>query len=241
MTVEEVRNARKSLRIADIDELSMRAAVQDILREVATMNGLDLTLVVNATSLLYNKLRSEYSAMTLDEIQLAFRAGTEGEFGKNYSITYATLIGWLKGYLFDRRVALVYDEERMRERRKSKGKNVIGDTERAERIRQGNIAVLRHRWRDIKEGRESFELPQAGALAYDYLVSTGLMREDSSRRREAERLADLESVHPFVASISQTGSREVIVKNIEVRLYLRELFTAGRNLIFPEVDMPSFI
>ena len=240
MTVEEVRNARKSVRIADIDEFSMRAAVQDILREVATMNGVDLTLVLNVTSLLYNKLRSEYSAMTLDEIQLAFRAGTEGEFGKNYSITYATLIGWLKGYLFDRRVALVYDEERVRERRKARGKNVIGDTEKAERVRQGNIEVLRHRWQDIKEGRESFEIPQAGALAYDYLVATGLMREDSSRRREAERLADLESVHPFVASI-QNGSREVIVKNIEVRLFLRELFSAGRNLIFPEVDMPSFI
>ena len=117
MTIEDVRKARKGIRISNMDEFSLRSGVQEILREVATMNGLDYTLAVNYSSLLYAKLRSEHGGLTLDEVQLAFRAGTEEEFGKNYAITYATLIRWIKGYLIDRRVVIVQDEERAAGRR----------------------------------------------------------------------------------------------------------------------------
>ena len=240
MTVEDVRNARKSTRIAEINEFSMRAAVQDILREVSNMNGMDYTLVTNVTSLLYNKLKSEYSGLTLDEIQLAFRAGTEGEFGKNYSITYATIIGWLKGYLMDRRVTMVYDEEKARARRKSRSKYVISDAQREERIRSGNIAVLRQRWNDIREGRESFEIPMAGALAYDFLISLGILSEDPARTARAERLLPQENIHPFVASIGSID-HTVARKNIELRLFLNDLFNSGRSLIIPDMDMPLFV
>ena len=218
----------------------MRAAVQDMLREVCTMNGMDYTLVTNVTSLLYNKLRSQYGSLTLDEIQLAFRAGTEGEFGKNYSINYATLIGWLKGYLMDRRVGMVYDEEKARARRKSKVKDVMSDAEREERIRSGNIEVLRHRWNDIREGRESFEIPMAGALAYDFLLSLGILMEDPARTARAERLLPQEKIHPFVASIGSID-HTVARKNVELRLFLNDLFNSGRSLILPDMDMPLFV
>lgn len=237
MTVEDVRNARKSTRIAEINEFSMRAAVQDILREVSNMNGMDYTLVTNVTSLLYNKLKSEYSGLTLDEIQLAFRAGTEGEFGKNYSITYATIIGWLKGYLMDRRVTMVYDEEKARARRKSRSKYVISDAQREERIRSGNIAVLRQRWNDIKEGRQSFEVPRAGAMAFDFLLSLGILKEDPARSARADRLLPQEQVHPFVASLD-SPEYSVVRKNVELRLFLNDLFNSGQDLILPEYDMP---
>ena len=240
MTIEDVRNARKSAKIADIDDFSMRAAVQDILREVSNMNGMDYTLVVNVTSLLYNKLRREFGNLTIDEVQLAFRAGTEGEFGKNYSITYATIIGWIKGYLMDRRVAMVYDGERARTRRLSKTKEVINAEERNERIRSGNIEVLRHRWKDIREGHRSFEIPRAGAMAYDFLLSLGILNEDPTRSSRAERLLPQEKVHPFVASLDSTD-HTVLRKNVELRLFLEDLYNSGRDLGLPDTDMPIFV
>ena len=246
MTIEEIRNARQSARIASMDDLALRAGTQEIMMEAMAMNGRDDTLATRFSPLLSQKLRVEFGSLTLDEVQLAFRAGTEEEFGKNYTITYATLLIWLRGYVSDRRVALVRGEELEKDKRARRASVPrLTRAQTAERVRRGNVEVLRHRWRDVVEGVASFEVPEAGALAFDYLADLGLVEPDPARRRTAESLAEIETPHPFVASVGRSSTaeaREAAVKNIELRLFLRDLRDRGGELRLPAVDddMPSY-
>lgn len=247
MTVEAIREARRSAKIATMDELSLQAATQEIMRETAMMNGKDFTIVTQFSTLLSRKLRTEFGGLTIDEVQLAFYAGTEEEFGKNYTITYATLLIWLRSYVSDRRVALVYEDERrkaLKERRSSEP--VMTEEQKAERIRRGNVEVIAHRWQDIVAGRDSFEVPRAGALAFDYLVGLGKISPDAARRKRAEARAAVDVTHPFVAALDNARAdeiREAVVKNNELDIYLRDLYNSGGELRSIGIynDMPNYL
>ena len=247
MTIEAIREARRSAKIATMDELSLRAATQEIMRETAMMNGKDFTIVEQFSSLMTRKLRTEFGGLTIDEVQLAFHAGTEEEFGKNYAITYATLLIWLRSYVSDRRVALVYEDERrkaLKERRSSEP--VMTEEQKAERIRRGNVEVITHRWQDIVAGRDSFEVPRAGALAFDYLVGLGKINPDAARRKRAEAQAAVDVPHPFVAALDNAKAdefREAVVKNNELDIYLRDLYNSGGELSSIGIynDMPNYL
>ena len=247
MTVDAIREARRSAKIATMDELSLQTATQEIMRETAMMNGKDFTIVAQFASLMTRKLRTEFGGLTIDEVQLAFHAGTEEEFGKNYAITYATLLIWLRSYVSDRRVALVYEDERrkaLKERRSSEP--VMTEEQKAERIRRGNVEVITHRWQDIVAGRDSFEVPRAGALAFDYLVGLGKISPDAARRKRAEAQAAVDVQHPFVAALDNAKAdeiREAVVKNIELDIYLRDLYNSGGELRSIGIynDMPNYL
>ena len=247
MTIEAIREARRSAKIATMDELSLQAATQEIMRETAMMNGKDFTIVTQFSTLLARKLRTEFGGLTIDEVQLAFYAGTEEEFGKNYTITYATLLLWLRGYVNDRRVVLVYEDERrkaLKERRAAEP--AMTEEQKKERIRRGNIEVITHRWQDIVAGRDSFEVPRAGALAFDYLVGLGKISPDAARRKRAEAQAAVDVQHPFVAALDNAKAdeiREAVVKNIELDIYLRDLYNSGGELRSIGIynDMPNYL
>lgn len=247
MTVDAIREARRSAKIATLDDFTLQSGVQEIMRETAAMNGKDYTVVSQFSSLLTRKLRTEFGELTLDEVQLAFHAGTEEEFGKNYNITYATLLIWLRGYVSDRRVALVYEEERKAAVRKRKASAPqMSETQIRDLMMRSNIEILQRRWKDIVEGRDSFEVPRAGALAFDYLVELGEIRPDSRRRKAAEDMAEIETPHPFLAALDKAGAaevREASVRNIELRLFLRDLYRSGGVLRLPAVDndMPNYL
>ena len=245
MTIDTIKIARQSVKIALMDDFSLQTGVQEIMREVALMNGKDEIAFARFAPLLAQKLRSEFGAMSLDEVQVAFRAGTEEEFGKNFAITYATLLQWLRGYVNDRRVAVVYEIERRAAARARKASmKTMGDIKKEERIRNGNVELIRRRWRDLSEGRKSFEVPRAGAMAYDFLKGLGLLKDDEIRRRRAENMLNVEIPHPFIASLDRGRADEVLLaslKNIELRLFLKDLFSRGEQLPFSETDMPSFI
>ena len=247
MTIEAIREARRSAKIATMDELSLQAATREIMRETAMMNGKDFTIVTQFSTLLYRKLRTDFGGMTIDEVQLAFYAGTEEEFGKNYTITYATLLLWLRGYVNDRRVVLVYEDERrkaLKERRAAEP--AMTEEQKKERIRRGNIEVITHRWQDIVAGRDSFEVPRAGALAFDYLVGLGKISPDAARRKRAEARAAVDVPHPFVAALDNARAdeiREAVVKNNELDIYLRDLYNSGGELSSIGIynDMPNYL
>lgn len=247
MTIEAIREARRSAKIATMDELSLQAATQEIMRETAMMNGKDFTIVTQFSTLLSRKLRTEFGGLTIDEVQLAFYAGTEEEFGKNYTITYATLLLWLRGYVNDRRVVLVYEDERrkaLKERRAAEP--AMTEEQKKERIRRGNIEVITHRWQDLAAGRDSFEVPRAGALAFDYLVGLGKISPDATRRKRAEAQAAVDVTHPFVAALDNARAdeiREAVVKNAELDIYLRDLYNSGGELRSIGIynDMPKYL
>lgn len=247
MTIEAIREARKSTKIATMDELSLQAAVQEIMRETATMNGKDYTIVAQFSTLLSKKLRTEFGGLTIDEVQLAFYAGTEEEFGKNYTITYATLLLWLKGYVNDRRVVLVYEDERrkaLKERRAAEP--AMSEEQKKERIRRGNIEVIAKRWSDILEDRDSFEVPRAGALAFDFLVGLGKIKPDAERRARAERKSQYGVAHPFLSALDNTDAlerREILIKNYELDEFLRDIYNSGGVLVLPDIDndMPNYL
>ena len=235
LTSSNIQTAMSGAPIGTMDDKSVRASSEALLRDLYILAGKEPPLYYDQLNDLANDLKTSFPKLTFEEVKLAGKAGIAGELGDVRTPSYASIMRWTEAYTRSPQLA---DTRKIIANRPVVAPR-LSDEQGLEIMRKTMPEAARRRWEDIrtlgKFGKAV--IPHVSAQIYDWLGEEGILRLDPEDRKAAMVKAKAEAAPQNVGTVLETGQAllQSTAKHYALQTWMQLRFNAGQPLTLPEV------
>lgn len=238
MTQQDIINARKGVKLRDLDPQSALVQITDIIADCHLIKGTKSQPADNVVTarIVYSRLMQESPGMTIKELDLACK---EALFSgvKSYGVNPQDMITWVKNYGASEEYKFARQEEERILDASRMLETSPQDEEAAAKamLRRDYDWYYQHAsW--YEDGRERIRMvTPRGTFCYDYLVRMGKLDRDAWKNFKGRRRNEM---NLFERSISEHVDDTIARKAMAVTDYIERKATAARERMLNSIDLP---
>ena len=235
LSLNNVQEAMKGLRMADRRNADIRSGIEVIMRDLYVLAGYDPELFQGQLDDLARDLASGFPKLTLEEVKLAGKAGIAGELGGPKKPSYSAMMQWTEAY---HRSAMVADARKIRKARKEEPRRLTPEEGLALMKRTMPEAAMR-RWEDVRTTGTFGKglVMHVSAQIYDWLGEEGTLSLSVQDRRDAmERARRSDGTTAAWDSFEEGKDLTVSrAKHIALQTWMQRRKEAGQGFTIPPV------
>lgn len=233
LTFSNIQAAMNGDRIGTMDDKSVKASSEALLRDLYILAGKEPPLYYDQLDDLATDIKASFKHLTFEELKLAGKAGMAGELGDIRTPSYAAIMRWTEAYVRSPQLA---DARKVIANRPVEAPR-LSDEEGLAIMQKTMPEAARRRWEDIRtQGKFGLAtIPHVSAQIYDWLGEEGVLRLDPADRRAAVAKAKAEAAPTNAASGLEKGDAllQSTAKHYALQTWMQLRYNAGLPLALP--------